>query len=192
MFRQIIVCIVIFFTIPLPVTAGDDLFAELQVSTYIGRSDSGYTGMQLYAEKSLGETNTSVFGMFYHDEAFKEAQVGLAQRFTEDLQIGVGFGKARYEDESRWVISPWLYYAREDIEAIVLAEFYANDPEHFVKGYIHKGVTERMSAGLYGETALGIGPMVRYRVTDSLNVWGAVPVFDRGDVKGVTGVVIQF
>jgi hypothetical protein len=192
MFQRIVFWFVFFIFIPSFAAADSDLFAELQVTSYVSRSDSGYTGKQLYVEKDLGESDTAVFGMVYHDEAFKEVQIGLAKHLTEGVQVGIGVGEARYDEESHHVISPWVYYTHEDIEAVLLAEFYSNDSSHFVKGYLHKGVTRQLSVGLYGETDLGVGPLVTYQLTDSLKVWGAVPIVDRGDVMMVIGVVVEF
>jgi hypothetical protein len=193
MFRSMIgwfiACVVLSFPV---IAGGGELTGELQVITYRSHGESLYTGKQLFLEKGFsGKSDMSVFAMVYHDESFKEAQLGLAKWLTNELQLGVGLGKARTGGSNISVISPWLYYENDDLRVDLLTEAYsAGKP--FFKVNLEKDVSGSVYVGLYGETGVGLGPKVGYKVNDHISFWASRPVVDRGDVQLLFAVNLEF
>lgn len=191
LFRQIFVWFTVFFTFVSPAFAEEDVYMEAGVTYYSSHlHDTAFLAKQLYVEKEAGG-GWVVFGMVYHDEYFKEAQIGIAKYLSDDLEVGVGVGRARSDDVSYLVVSPWAEFNHDDVHASLLAEFYPDDAP-FYKGSVTMNVTSKVEIGFYGETGLGIGPKVSYSVSDSVKVWSSVPVIDRQDIRMVIGISFEF
>ncbi len=83
----------------------NELFVEVQVTAYAAKhSGDNLLGKNLYVEKPINEDGLSVFGVVYHDEEFHEAQVGLAKKITDELQVGLGVGAAVYDGKTHGVV----------------------------------------------------------------------------------------
>ncbi len=162
------------------VSANDDqtdneLFVEVQVTAYAAKhSGDNLLGKNLYVEKSVNKDGLSVFGVVYHDEEFHEAQVGLAKKITDELQVGLGVGAAVYDGKTHGVVSPWAYYDKDTIRALVTAEAYSSGSKPFVKAWIQKDITETVYVGVYYENSIGAGPLVGVKVSDNVKISAAV------------------
>ena len=175
-------------------TEGDVIF-ELQVTGYAGHGEDGsLLATQLYAEKPLPSRDVSVFLVAHRDQDFHSVYAGLARKFGE-LQLGVGFGNAWYDGIRHPTVNPWLYYAKEDVEAYLTVEHYARDDQApwYYKGHASKRISDSYFLGVYGEKDLGVGPMIGWR-SEAFRIWASVPLVSRPEsgARGVAGVQVEF
>jgi hypothetical protein len=118
-------------------------------------------GKVLYLEYDLnGEF--SVFLSGYHDPGYWEVIPGLAKQVTEELMLGIGVGRARYDGRNWTVVNPWAYYEKNAVKALFFAEYIPKDRDEpwFFKGYVKWNFAKKYYAGIYGESFFGIGPML--------------------------------
>jgi hypothetical protein len=172
-----------------------DAIFELQITGYAGHgAGKSLLGTQLYAEKPLPIQDVSAFLVAYHDQDFHSVYAGIARKFG-DLQLGIGIGNAWYDGIRHLMVSPWLYYANDSVEAYLAAEHYTHDDQApwFYKGYASRRVADSFFVGAYGEKGLGAGPMIGWR-NHGWRIWAAVPVVSRPEAgaRGVAGVQVEF
>lgn len=177
------------------VDTGNESLFELQVTGYAGRGKgSSLLATQLYAEKALPIRELSGFLVVHHDREFRAVYAGLTQKFG-DLQLGVGFGNAWYDDKRHPAFNPWLYYSADAVEAFVSVEHYSREDREpwFYKGQVSWRVADSIFVGAYGEKDLGVGPLLAWR-NGSLRIWGAIPVISRPEegARGVAGIQVEF
>jgi hypothetical protein len=134
---------------------------------------------QIYAEKALPLQDVSAFLVVHHDKEFRSVYAGLARQFG-DLQLGIGFGNAWYDNRRHPTLNPWLFYSRDDIEAFVSAEHYSREGEApwFYKGYVRHRISDSVFVGAHGEKDFGVGPHIGWG-SGSFKIWSVVPVADR-------------
>ncbi len=144
----------------------------LHAETYVEAFRLCYRGFQcgnnFYLEQSLNElTALTIYG--YDDEFYESAYIGLthdASILLNGLQIGLGLGEARYEDDSGNRIhnvgyNPWLYYFNDGVEGYLEYEYLKNDSENYYwRGYLHKDITDHLFVGAYTERWVGNGPLI--------------------------------
>lgn len=177
------------------VDTGNEALFELQVTGYAGHGKgSSLLATALYVEKPLLVQGVSVFAVVHHDREFRAVYAGLARKFG-DLQLGLGFGNAWYEDRRHPTVNPWLYYAGDAVEAFVSAERYGREDREpwFYKGQANWRVADSIFVGAYGEKDLGVGPLLAWR-NGNVRIWGAIPVVSRpgAGARGVAGVQVEF
>lgn len=175
-------------------TTNEALF-ELQVTGYAGHGDGrSLLAMQLYAEKSLPIPDVAAFLVVHRDQEFRAYYAGFVRKFN-NLQLGIGFGNAWYDQIRHPAVNPWLFYAGDDVEAFLSVERYARDDHApwFYKGHASRRILDSFFVGAYGETNMGAGPMIGWR-NESFRIWVAVPVVSRPEAgaRGVAGVQVEF
>jgi len=170
------------------------LLFEVAAQTNGGGGKSSTTAKQLYVEKTLTDEE-SVWGLVYDDPAFRAMYVGGAKKFS-DLQVAVGIGSARYGRMSHLIVNPWVYYSKNSLEGYLSAEHYSREEAEpwFIKGYVHKDITEKVFVGVYGESGFGVGPMIGTSLFDKkLKIWLSVPVASRSnDAKAIVNATWEF
>lgn len=167
-------------------------YAEVQLTYRTSRKGQrDLFGRQVYLENPLGDSGYSVWASAYKDQEFKGVLVGLAKK-EGNWQFGLGLGSAWYDEKRRNVVSPWLFYSSDEYEGLLLAERYMGDHEEpwFYKGYAKKKFGD-FGIGIYGEKGMGIGPMLSYKLTKSMELWGTVPVAKKPS-EGGFGLLIGF
>lgn len=174
---------------------GDDALFELQITGYAGRGEgNSLLATQLYAEKPLPVRDVSVFLVAYHDQDFHSVYAGVARKFG-DLQLGIGFGNAWYDDRQHPAVNPWLHYATADVEAFLTAEHYAREDQApwFYKGHASRQITDSVFIGAYGEKDLGAGPLIGWR-NGNFRLWASVPLVSRPEAgaRGVAGIQVEY
>ena len=164
----------------------------------IGKSSAVQAYVESPAICKSGEDEFAFFGFGYSTwdkSRFHELQIGTAWKHGK-LQLGLGIGKARYDGMNHVVVNPWAVYSGEKVEAFGTMEQYTREPDkgarRFFKGYAQYKVSENVAVGAYGETGVGLGPRVSYKVTEGLSIWGSVPVVHRVQgAKVVFGLVFE-
>ncbi len=167
-------------------------YVEVQLTYRTGRKSQGdLFGRQVYLENPLGDSGYSVWASGYKDQEFKSVLVGIAKK-EGNWQVGLGLGSAWYDEKRRNVVSPWLFYSSDEYEGLLLAERYMGDSKDpwFYKGYAKMKVGD-FGIGVYGEKGMGIGPMLSYKLTKSMELWGTVPVAKKPS-EGGFGLLIGF
>ncbi len=174
---------------------GYGITGEVQFAGYVSRhksEKSSHLGKILYLEKEIAK-DISGFIQLVHYQDFTSAYIGVAKKFG-DFQVAIGAGPARYGNITRTAISPWVYYAHEDsgIEALVYGERYRHEKDGtwFYKGYFQKSFGNGMIVGAWGESEVGIGPMLGYKFTDTLNIRITVPVTKQPDEARVRALIL--
>lgn len=175
-------------------TENDAVF-ELQVTGCAGHGDGrSLLAMQLYAEKSLPIRDVAAFLVVHNDQGFRAYYAGFVRKF-DNLQLGIGFGNAWYDQIRHPAVNPWLFYAGDDVEAFLSVERYARDDHApwFFKGHASRRMLDSFFVGAYGKTDMGAGPMIGWR-NASFRIWVAVPVVSRPEAgaQGVAGVQVEF
>lgn len=146
-------------------------------------------GKMLYAEKSIGN-GWGVYGQLYHDAEFHSAYAGVTKQIG-NVTLGLGAGPAWYLGRTWTTLNPWLYYEDErKIEGLLYAEVYRGDPVRFYKGYLQKTFENNLILGVYGESLVGVGPMVGFQVTESMSIRITVPTSYRPDEGGAKALVL--
>lgn len=150
---------------------------------------------ELYLEMALAD-GLSAFVIAYHDKAFESASLGIAGQLG-DLQAGIGAGKARYDGSSHLVVNPWLYYQSGKYTGLLTADHYGNEAvtPWFYHGYIERNLDDRYLAGVYGEKAIGAGPMMGMYLGGLARIWVSVPVVSRpsqGGMRSLLGLTFAF
>lgn len=146
-------------------------------------------GKILYAEKSIGD-GWGVYGQLYHDAEFHSAYAGFTKQIGS-VTFGLGAGPAWYFGRTWATFNPWIYYENErKIEGLLYAEVYRGDPIRFYKGYLQKTFGNDIILGIYGESFVGVGPIVGLQMTDSLSVRVTVPTSYRPDEDGAKALVL--
>lgn len=154
------------------------LIGELQIGYEASRDPQvarSLTSVFLYLEKPLTD-GYSIIGTAYHDQEFRSVGVAIAKMFGS-LQLAAGIGTSRYSGANYVTPSVSAYFVEDGITAFLYVEKYLKetvDPV-FVKGYVTKDFG-RWSLGGYGQSGMGIGPYVVYKLTDSVKLTLAVPV----------------
>ncbi len=174
---------------------GYGITGEVQFAGYVSRhksEKSSHLGKILYLEKEIAN-DFSGFVQLVHYQDFTSAYIGVAKKFG-DFQVAIGAGPARYGNTTRTAISPWVYYAHEDsgIEALVYGERYRHEKDGtwFYKGYFQKSFGNGMIVGAWGESEVGIGPMLGYKFTDAMSIRITVPVTKQPDEARVRALIL--
>jgi hypothetical protein len=150
---------------------------------------------ELYLERALAD-GYSAFGAAYHNQEFESAYLGIAKQFG-DAQVALGVGRARYDDISRLVVNPWLYYHANQYTGLFTAEHYSNEPDDpwYYKGYIERKFNDSYLVGLYGEKGMGAGPMVGMYLGSQTKIWATAPIISRpnqGGMRTLFGLTFEF
>ncbi|MEK9151400.1 MAG: hypothetical protein AAB547_02110 [Patescibacteria group bacterium] len=170
----------------------NDLFAEVTLAYHARNKDSSFS-KQLYLEKGIaGTAGLSVWGFISHESEFSFAYVGLGKKLG-DWQLALGAGCAWYGDICHTTVNPWAYYEADGLTILLNAEHYDREKEDpwFYLGYVHKKLGDSLFIGAYGESAVGIGPVIGWAFNEKVKVWVAIPVASRPD-EDRTKVVVKF
>ncbi len=170
---------------------------EIQVVGYISKDKSvqrSLSTVSAYLEYEIAD-EVSVFVVGYLDQEFRSATVGLSRKVGH-LQLGLGVGKATFDEMNHAVLNPWAYYADDDYKGYLHYEVYRNGSTSsgFMKGYALKHF-DVISLGLHAETDFGIGPRVEAKLADGLKLWGVVPVVRQpteGAMRAMIGLTAEF
>lgn len=175
------------------------LIGEVQVSYQAARNSSVQRSLFrqfAYLEKPIN-TEYSVFGSAYQDQEFKTLGIGVARKFG-DFQVGLGIGKAYYDGENHTMPHGFVYYAHENDEGLLSVEKYLKESvdSTFVKGYYSRQFGSWI-AGMYGETGMGVGLLVGYKLTKTVKLTFVVPAVakpdhENGGVKFKMTLVVTF
>lgn len=193
----------LFWMIPVALILGgqfaraEGITGEIQVVSVASKDKSiqrSLTEISVYLEYGL-TSEVSAFVVGYHDQEFRSATVGLARKLG-DWQVGLGLGRAAFDDMDHLVINPWAYYADDDYKGYLHYESYRNGSahSHFMKGYALKHFGA-VSLGAHAEMDFGVGPRIEAKLIDSLRLWGVVPVAHRpkeGALKAMIGLTAEF
>lgn len=150
-------------------------------------------GKILYGEYLVTE-KVSVTGTVYHDKEFRGVYAGLAYQATDELQLGLATGRVKYDDRDWTVWNPWVYFERDAVKASLYSEYTKRDTNHpwFVKGYVEYKLGEKYFLGIYGESFLGVGPMVGTYLTEKIRLWAMIPVADKANMRAMAGISVEF
>lgn len=153
-------------------------------------------GKILYGEYLVTE-KVSVTGTVYHDKEFRGVYAGLAYQATDELQLGLATGRVKYDDRDWTVWNPWAYFESGDYKMLLYAEWYPKDREEprWFKGYLEKKLSERFSGGVYGDSTVGLGPMLAFYFNKQARIWGTVPVTlkpHEGEMLWMVGFTYEF
>lgn len=152
------------------------------------------TEVSIYLEYAM-TSEVSAFAVGYHDQEFRSETIGLARKLG-NWQLGLGVGRAAFDDMNHLVINPWVYYSDDDYKGYLHYESYgkSHTDSYFVKGYALKHFGA-VALGAHAEMDFGVGPRVEARLTDGLKLWGVVPVAHRpqeGAMKAMMGLTAEF
>lgn len=167
-----------------------DLTHQASKDTEVQRSLSGKI---IYGEYKLSEKFSVTF-TGYHDQEFWSVYPGVAFQATDEVQLGFGGGRARYDGQNWTVMNPWMYYEKGEVKAFLYAEYTWKDKEEpwYFKGYLRKDLGEKFFAGIYGEKFLGIGPMLGMKLAPGIELWAMIPLIDKADMRMMAGLSIEF
>ncbi len=174
---------------------GYGITGEVQFAGYVSRhksEKSSHLGKILYLEKEIAK-DVSGFMQLVHYQDFSSAYIGVAKKFG-DFQVAIGAGPARYNHATRTAVTMWTFYTSEGsgIEALIYSERYRHEKEgaFFNKGYIQYTGGSGLILGFWGESEVGIGPMIGYKFTDTLNIRITVPVTKQPDEARVRALIL--
>jgi hypothetical protein len=158
------------------------------------REQQSLSEISIYLEYEVADP-VAIFFVGYHDQEFRSATLGLAQKMG-DWQLGLGMGRAEFDDMNHLVINPWAYYADDEYTGYLHYESYRNGRAHsdFMKGYAlrHFGA---FSLGAHAEMDFGLGPRVEVMLSEGVRLWGVVPVAHKpteGAMKAMIGLTAGF
>jgi len=150
-------------------------------------------GQLLYLQHELGPEGLSAFVQLYHDQSLSSGFLG-AGRQIGDFQLAIAVGPARFGDRTHLTLNPWVYYVKGDIEGSLYAERYLGktDAPWYFKGHAQKLFENGLIVGVYGETGVGVGPMIGYQIVKSTSLTFTVPVIARSGLAGVAILRFDF
>jgi hypothetical protein len=176
----------------------DAMYAQMRF-TLMQSADKAYQNnlfvKDIYIEKPIS-ADYSFFVTASHDQYFESLALGVGKQLG-NLQLAIGVGKARYDRESRLLVNGWIYYENNnDDEAILTAEHYSEEPDEpwYLTGYYQRRF-DNLLMGVYGETSVGVGPMIGVIFGESTKLWLSKPIIYRpnqGPINALIGLSLSF
>jgi hypothetical protein len=165
---------------------------QYQVSKNTDEQSSLF-GKIAYGEYSVTE-KVSVTTSAYHDAEYWEMVPGFAYQVSDETQLGIGVGRARYDGQNWTVYNSWLYYENGNIEALLLANYIPKDKKDplFLKGYVKWHFAKKHYASIHGESYLGVGPRLGTKLAENVDFWVMLPVFDKQEMRAMAGISMVF
>ncbi len=173
-------------------------YFEVSGTTRRGNDPANSFGsIGFYGELPIGGDGWALWLSGSQDPAFRGSYIGFAKKFG-NWQLGLGTGSVHYGEQNRSVQNPWVYYSSDEYEALAHAEHYGKEYEDnpwWHKAYIEKKVGD-WGFGLYGESGMGTGPRVSYKITPNLKVWVTVPIWKQPETDArmqfLAGFILSF